>query len=315
MNIVILDHGTLSSADLTPLEKLSRHLTYFERTLPEQIIERCQNATVIITNKIVLDQDTINQLPHLTLICIAATGTNNVDLDAAKAKGIAVCNVAGYSTASVVQHTFSLLFNVLGNTHRYLSDCQQGLWQQSTHFCRLDYPIDEVADKSIAIIGYGELGQAMAKVAEAFSMNVLIAERKGQPVRAGRVSFEAALSQADIISLHCPLTEDTHNLIDDPEFTLMKPSAVLLNTARGGIVNEQALCDALEQKLIAAAAVDVLSKEPAQADNPLIAYKQSNLLLTPHVAWASKQSVTRLINQIALNIAAFNENQSRNRIV
>ncbi|MBE0365374.1 glycerate dehydrogenase [Pseudoalteromonas ulvae UL12] len=315
MNIVILDHGTLTCADLTPLKQLTRHLTCFEHTQPQQILERCKDAQVIITNKVVLDQDTINQLPHLTLICIAATGTNNVDLNAAKAKGVAVCNVAGYSTASVVQHTFSLLFNLLGNTHRYLSDCQQGLWQKSTHFCRLDHSIDEVADKTIAIIGYGELGQAMAKVAEAFAMNVLIAERRDQPPRAGRVSFEEAISQADIVSLHCPLAEHTYHLIDEPEFALMKPSAVLLNTARGGIVNEQALCEALEKKIIAAAAVDVLSQEPAQADNPLMTYKQPNLLLTPHIAWASTQSVNRLIGQIALNITAFYQHQPRNRVV
>lgn len=314
MKIVILDHATLTTGDIAPIKTLASSLTCFEHTSANDVLARCQQADVVITNKVVLTKEILTQLPNLKLICIAATGTNNVDLEAAKIGGIAVCNVAGYSTASVVQHSFSLLFNLLGNTHRYIQDCQQGLWQQSQHFCLLDHPIDEVAGKTIAIIGYGELGKAMSMVANAFGMKVLVSERKNQTPRNGRVTFTDALTQADIISLHCPLTDETKNLIDEAEFALMKPTAVLLNTARGGIVNEQALVNALTQHQIAGAAVDVLSQEPAQQDNPLISYTKANLLLTPHIAWASQQSVSRLLAQIALNINAFSQGENRNRV-
>ena len=248
------------------------------------------------------------------LICIAATGTNNVDLDAAKKYGIAVTNVAGYSTPSVVQHTFSMLFNLLGNTHRYIANCNNGLWQKSEHFCFLDHSFDEVVGKTIAIIGYGELGQAVAKAANAFGLEVLVAERKGQAPRAGRVEFEYALQHSDIISLHCPLTENTRGLINQAEFELMKTSALLINTARGGIVDEVALINALKHQKIAGAAFDVLTKEPAKDNNPLIQYKGENLILTPHIAWSSSQSISRLIKQIALNINAFQQGQKRNRV-
>lgn len=312
MKIAILDNQTLLSGDITPVKSLASQLNCYDATTPEQVLKHCHNMDVVITNKVVLNQQTLTQLPHLKLICIAATGTNNVDLAAAKSLGIEVCNVAGYSTNSVAQHTFSMIFNLLGNQHRYYQDCKSGQWQQSEHFCFLDYPIDEVAGKTMAIIGYGNLGKKIAQIAQAFDINVLIAERKGAQPRAGRVSFEHALNEADIISLHCPLTDDTHDLIGEPEFAMMKQGAILINGARGGVVNEQALVDALTNQRIAGAGVDVLSKEPADINNPLINYQGENLLLTPHIAWASQQSVTRLLAQIALNIDAFKRNEKRN---
>lgn len=314
MKIVILDYATIENGDLSPLNELSPNITTFDNTLQSQVVERCQGFDVVITNKVVLNQEALTQLSSVKLICIAATGTNNVDLVAAKQQGIAVTNVAGYSTASVVQHTFALLFNLLGNTHNYITDCKNGQWQKAQHFCFLDHSINEVAGLKMALIGYGDLGCAVANAASAFGIEVLISERKNSPVREGRVAFEDALKLADIISIHCPLNADTENLISTNEFTLMKPTAVLINTARGGIVDENALANALISKKIAGAASDVLSKEPAEQSNPLIQYKGDNLLLTPHIAWASNQSISRLITQIALNITAFQEGQMRNRV-
>ena len=314
MNITVLDAATLANTSLDALAQLGK-LTCYDLTAKEQVVERCQDADVVVSNKVVINQHAMSKLPNLKLICVAATGTNNIDLGAAKEHGIAVTNVAGYSTPSVVQHTFTLITNLLGNTHRYINDCQQGLWQQSPMFCRLDYSFNEIAGKTLAIVGYGSLGKAVADVARAFGANVIISERKGQTPREGRVSFNDALTTADIISVHCPLTDETRNQIAAAELSMMKPSAIIINTARGGIINEADLADALANNVIAGAGVDVLSKEPAEQENPLALYKGANLLLTPHIAWASQESIVRLVNEIALNIQAFNQGEMRNRLV
>ncbi|MAB62341.1 D-2-hydroxyacid dehydrogenase [Pseudoalteromonas sp. D15MCD-2] len=314
MNITVLDAATLANTSLDALAQLGK-LTCYDLTAKEQVVERCQDADIVISNKVVIDQNAMSKLTNLKLICVAATGTNNIDLSAAKEHNIAVTNVAGYSTPSVVQHTFTLITNLLGNTHRYINDCQQGLWQQSPMFCRLDYSFNEIAGKTLAIVGYGSLGKAVADVARAFGANVIISERKGQTPREGRVSFNDALTTADIISVHCPLTDETRNQIAAAELSMMKPSAIIINTARGGIINEADLADALANNVIAGAGVDVLSKEPAEQENPLALYKGANLLLTPHIAWASQESIVRLVNEIALNIQAFNLGETRNRLV
>lgn len=314
MKITILDNATLAKTSLTCIEELGE-LTTYELTSPEQVVEHSQDADVLITNKVVLNRDTISQLKQLKLICVSATGTNNVDLKAAEEFGIAVTNVAGYSTPSVVQHTFSLVTNLLGNTHRYQADCQQGAWQKSEMFCRLDYSFNDLQGKTFAIIGGGTLGKGVANVAQAFGATVVIAERKGAPCREGRTAFEEVLKTADIISVHCPLSDETRDLISLAELKMMKPSAIIINTARGGIINEADLTTALEQNLIAGAGVDVLTKEPAEHTNPLANYTGSNLLLTPHIAWASTESIVRLINEVSLNITAFSNNEARNRLV
>ncbi|CAH9055871.1 Putative 2-hydroxyacid dehydrogenase [Pseudoalteromonas holothuriae] len=315
MNIVILDAKTLANTSLSPLQKLGQ-VTVYSNTPPTQVISRCQHADIIITNKVILNASTIACLPNLKLICVAATGTNNIDLNAAKANNISVQNVAGYSTPSVVQLTFTLLGNLMGNVHRYNNDCKQGLWQKSDMFCRLDHPITEINAKQFVIIGYGALGKAVANVAHAFGAHVVIAERRhSKKTRAGRTDFDQALRQADIISVHCPLTEHTKNLFDESVLSLLKPSAVLINTARGGIVNEQALVDALNNKQLAGAGIDVLSQEPADANNPLLHYCGENLLVTPHIAWASKESITRLVQQIADNIQKFIKSSTTSKVV
>jgi glycerate dehydrogenase len=314
MKIAILDGKTLTNVSIEQLQQLGDVVRY-ETTQASEVLSRLNQVDVAITNKVVLDEHILTQLPQLKLICIAATGTNNVCLKTAKQQGIAVCNVAGYSTPSVVQHTFTALGNLMTNIHRYAADCQQDRWQASDIFCRLDYPIHEIHNKTFVIVGHGTLGQAVATVAKAFGANVIIAEQKtATDVREGRVAFNQAIQQADIISIHCPLNEDTRNLFSTAELVQMKPTALLINTARGGIVDEAALTAALENKQIAGAAVDVLSKEPAEHNNPLLSYKGHNLLLTPHIAWASQESIARLVNEIALNIIAFNNKETRNRV-
>jgi glycerate dehydrogenase len=314
MKITILDNATLAQSPLSSIAVLGE-LTMYELTSPEQVITHSQGANILLTNKVVLNRETLSQLHELKLICVCATGTNNIDLVAAKELGIAVTNVAGYSTASVVQHTFSLITNLLGNTHRFQADCQKGLWQQSDMFCRLDYSFNDMQGKTFAIIGSGTLGQGVANVARAFGANVVIAERRGIPCREGRVPFEQAISTADIISIHCPLTDETHNLISLAQLQSMKPTSIIINTARGGIINEADLTYALTHNLIAGAGIDVLSVEPAEQHNPLANYKGNNLLLTPHIAWASTESIARLVNEISLNINAFTQGESRNRLV
>lgn len=315
MKIILLDAKTLADSSLLPLESLGKFTSY-PNTTKKQIVTRCADADVIVTNKVVIDRETLSLLPNLKLICVAATGTNNIDLNAAKEHQVTVCNVAGYSTASVVQHTFTLLGNLLGNMHRYLADTQAGEWQKSDIFCRLDYPITEIANKEFVIIGYGTLGKAVANVATAFGANVTIAERpNAKVVRDGRVPFSEAIKAADIISIHCPLNEETTGLFNEDTFSNLKPSVVLLNTARGGVVDEHALIQALNKQQIAGAAFDVLSKEPAQNNNPLLTYQGTNLLLTPHTAWAAKESIDRLIQGIADNITHYFNNEPRNKVV
>ncbi|WP_409423916.1 D-2-hydroxyacid dehydrogenase [Pseudoalteromonas sp. RW-H-Ap-1] len=314
MNITILDNATLANTSLDGISALGE-LTVHQLTRPEQVLAHSQNAEVLITNKVVINRDTMMQLKSLKLICVSATGTNNVDLDAAKEFGIAVTNVAGYSTPSVVQHTFSLVTNLLGNTHRYQADCQQGAWQKSEMFCRLDYSFNDLQGKTFAIIGGGTLGNAVSKVAEAFGANVIIAERKGAACRNGRTPFETAIKTADIISVHCPLNDETRDLITLNELKMMKPTALIINTARGGIINEADLVETLKANIIAGAGVDVLTKEPAELTNPLANYTGDNLLLTPHIAWASTESIVRLVKEVSLNIAAFSQHESRNRLV
>lgn len=314
MNLVVLDADTLGENDLSPLEKVA-NVTLFPLTSDDQVVPRARDAQVIVTNKVVISEQHLEQLPNLSLICVAATGTNNVDLQAAKDHGVTVCNVAGYSTASVVQHTFSLMTMLMANAHRYVDDCANGAWQQSPMFCRLDYPLEEIADKTLTLVGYGELGQAVARVATAYGMHVCVAERQGaSSIRDGRTEFNDALKQADIVSLHCPHTDETNELINADTLAMMKPSAMLINTARGGVINEQDLADALANKVIAGAALDVLSKEPAQTDNPLVKYQGDNLLLTPHIAWASRQARDRLIAQLVSNIEGFKTGQIRNQV-
>ena len=313
-HIVFLDRGTLPVTIRAPA--LPLQWQEHEATTPEQVVERLEHAEVAISNKVPLMAISLAQLTRLKLIAVAATGTNNVDLDYCREHGIAVCNVSGYSTDSVAEHVFALLLALRRQIHTYHADIVAGAWQRSAHFALLNHPLNDLHGSTLGIFGYGHIGQAVARIAEAFGMKVLVAEHKNAPVvRAGRVPFEQMLEQADAVTLHCPLTPETRNLIAEPELRRMKRTAILINLARGGVVDETALARALREKWIAGAGVDVLTAEPPRAGNPLLEVVGANCIVTPHVAWASQQSLARLAEEVVLNIEAFYKGESRNRIV
>ncbi|MDH4284451.1 MAG: D-2-hydroxyacid dehydrogenase [Gallionellaceae bacterium] len=312
--IVFLDRGTVTVPMRAPA--LSLQWQEHESTAPEQIVERLQHAEVVISNKVPLMAATLAQLPRLRLVAVAATGTNNVDLEYCRERGIAVCNVSGYSTHSVAEHAFALLLALRRQIHSYHADILAGAWQRSAHFMLLSHPLNDVQGSTLGIFGYGHIGQAVARIAEAFGMKVLVAEHKNATaIRTGRVPFEQMLAEADVISLHCPLTPETRSLIAGPELRRMKPTAILLNLARGGVVDETALAQALREKWIAGAGVDVLTTEPPRAGNSLLEMAGPNCIITPHVAWASQQAQARLAEEIVRNIEAFYAGEARNRIV
>ena len=307
MLAVFLDRDTADNGDLdmSPIEAAVPDWQYFGATTDAQVVERIREATIVVSNKAQLQREHLEQAGKLKLICIAATGVNNVDLVAARELGITVCNVRAYATASVVQHVFALLLALQTKLLPYRRAVAAGRWQRSNYFSLLDYPIDEIADKTMGIIGYGELGQGVAKVARAFGMRVLLMKRPGASHEPERLPLAQLLPQVDVLSLHCPLTAQTQDLIGAPELALMKPSAILINTARGGIVDELALIAALREGRLGGAGIDVLSQEPPQAGHPLLQDDIPNLIVTPHIAWASRQARQRLIDKVADNIHAY----------
>ncbi|MGD8575735.1 MAG: 2-hydroxyacid dehydrogenase [Thiohalophilus sp.] len=323
MQGVFLDTGSLLSGstdrpdlDFSAIEALPVSWRHYSETAPDQVVERLASAAIAVTNKVVLDAERIAALPELKLIAVAATGVNNVDLDAARKQGIGVCNVTAYATPSVVQHVFMLILVLLRNLPAYRVALAKGRWQQSPHFCLLDYPIDELQDKVLGIIGYGELGKAVAQMGEAFGMRCLVAQRDASDQRPDRVSLDELLAQADVLSLHCPLTDQTRGLIGAKQLARMKPDAILINTARGGIVDEAALHQALVEGRLGGAGMDVLAEEPPLAGNPLLGTKLDNLIVTPHIAWASRASRQRLLDQVAENIASYlSDEPLRNTVV
>lgn len=275
-------------------------------TSPHEVAARVADCAVVVTNKVVLDADILaGAAGTLKLIVIAATGTNNVDLDAARRHGITVCNVRGYGTPSVVQHVYALILALTTQLPRYLEAVAEGRWQRHPHFCILDYPIRELNGLNLGIVGYGTLGRGVAEVAPAFGLNVVVAQRPGGEARADRVPLEELLQRVDILSLHCPLTDATRGLIGRRELQAMKPDAILINTARGGIVDEPALVAALRAGEIGGAAFDVLTEEPPRNGNVLLDAKLPNLLITPHTAWASRQARQRVIDIVADNVRAY----------
>lgn len=311
MKAVFLDYESLDQhdLDLSALEASFDALSLYPSTSQAQLLERVQYADVIISNKVIVDAATIQQCPNLKLILISATGTNNIDLVQARAQGIVVCNCQGYGTSAVAQHTLTLMLALATSLLKYDRAVQQGQWNKSPIFCLLDFPIVELEGKTLGILGYGELGQAVAKLAEAFGMKVLVGSLPNRPSDSSRIPFTALLPQVDFLSLHCPLTEDTRDLIDAKAFDAMKPSAFLINCARGGIVNEADLADALVQGKIAGAATDVLTVEPPKEGNVLLDSHLPNLIVTPHSAWGSVDARQRIVQQMVDNVTAFKAGQ------
>lgn len=316
MRGVFLDINTVGQddLDLRPLTSTLDSWSLLEQPAPDRLQAIVSNADIVVTNKVRLDRDTLLAASSLQLICVAATGTNNIDLATAASQGITVCNVRAYATASVVEHVFSAILTFSRRHHDYLQTVSKGNWERATTFCLHDHPIRELAGQTLGIIGYGELGKAVADMAAAFGMNILVAQRPGSPGKPppGRVALQQLLAESDIVSLHCPLTESTDNLIDWRELEQMRNSALLINTARGGIVNEVALARALREGEIAGAAIDVLSEEPPCQGNPLLDTGIPNLIVTPHIAWAGVAARQALINELAANIRAWLEGNPRN---
>ena len=310
LDLATVDHGDL---DLEPLHRVAGSLRLWPITMPADIAPRIKNAETIIANKTRLDADTLTAA-RPALICLVATGTDNVDLEAARQLGIAVANIRNYCTDSLVQHVFALLLALTTRLADYREAVRAGGWTRSRTFNLLEYPIHELAGKTLAIIGYGTLGRAVAGRARAFDLRVLVAERKGDAPRAGRTVFEQALAEADIVSLHTPLTEATRNLIDSYALGLMRAGALLINTARGALIDEPALVEALATGRLGGAGLDVLSQEPPPPDHPLLDPKLTNCIITPHIAWAAREARQRAIEEVAVNIAAWRAGKRRNRV-
>jgi len=308
VKIACLDSSTLDRQDLdfSALEALGE-LTLHEQTGPETRIERCRDAEIVITNKVVLDASVFEACPRLRYVVIAATGTNNVDLDAAARAGVPVSNVAHYSTPSVAQHVLGFVLSFATQQHRYTS--KPAAWAHSPIFTRLDYPIAELGGKTFGIVGLGAIGARVAELVQAFEMHPVALDRKGASPSGGvpRLPRDEFFASSDFVSLHCPLTEETRHLVDADVLDEMKSTAFLINTGRGPLVDETALLEALREESIAGAAVDVLSVEPPPTDHPLLAAAAElpNLLLTPHTAWASREARGRLLDTVVRHISTF----------
>lgn len=316
--LCILDAKTLGEdADLSIFNRFGSVSTY-NTTLPDQVVERIRDRNIIITNKVVLDQSNLQQAPEVRLICIAATGTNNIDLDYCQRRNITVTNVVGYSTHSVVQHTFALLFYLLESLSQYDHYVKSRQYSASGNFTYLDIPFREIKGKTWGIIGLGAIGKKTADIARAFGCRVLYYSTSGRHSDEdyNRVELSELLKSSDIVSIHAPLNPQTYNLIQYNQLQAMKRSAVLLNLGRGGIVNEADLAKAMDEGLIAGAGLDVFEKEPMEASNPLLKLKnQDRLVLTPHIAWASIEARQTLLQEIAHNIEAFMSCRSRNVVI
>ena len=285
---------------------------WFDNASPSDIEARLEQVEIIVTNKKLLDGDVLKICKNLKLICVAATGVNNVDVAAASELGVSVCNVRAYATASVTQHVFSLILSLNRQLSSYNKAAINGGWTNSEYFCHFGLPISDLENKTIGIIGYGELGQSVAEIAKSFGMQALIAKRNEGDTRENRVDLSFLLKASDVVSLHCPLTADNYHMIGVDELAMMKSDAIIINTARGGLIDESALLSALEATDIAGAGLDVLEEEPPSTGHALLNYYENNLIVTPHIAWASRESRQRLIDEVAKNIEAFKQDRVRN---
>ncbi len=312
--IVFLERDTFRAEFRRPT--FNHEWVEYGETLPGQIVERLGDATIAICNKLRLREEELDRLSELKLVAVAATGVDNIDLSYCKARGIAVCNTRNYAKHSLPEHVLMLILALRRNLFAYIQDVRAGKWQQSKQFCLLDHTMRDLHGSTLGIVGYGFAGRAVATLAQAMGMQLLVAERKNAAtVREGRIAFAEVLKRSDVVTLHCPLTEDTANLLDVEEFQEMKCDALLINTARGGLVSETALIQALRDGALAGAAFDVLREEPPHKGNALLDIFLPNLIITPHVAWASSQAMQTLADQLIDNIEAFIRGEPRNLVV
>ncbi|MDX1518100.1 MAG: D-2-hydroxyacid dehydrogenase [Woeseiaceae bacterium] len=317
MKAVFLDYATMGGGlDVSPLQSAVDELVIHDATPDDAVADRIRDADAVLTNKIRLTPALIGAAQRLKFIGLTATGTDNIDLDAAREHGIAVANIRDYCTRSVVEHVFGLLLMLTHSLPLFHRSVRKGLWQKSEDPFLLNHPVRELSAMTLGIVGHGALGRGVAATGQAFGMDVLISARPGSgQVPEGRVAFDDLLARSDVVSLHCPLNDQTRGLIGARELEAMKNTAILVNTARGGLVDSRALADALRNGVIGAAAVDVLPHEPPAGGDPLLDYDGDNLIVTPHIAWASNEARQNAIEELAANIRAFSNGESRNRVV
>lgn len=317
--IVFLDRETLSDSVELPQVPFKHELQVYGRTAPDQVAERIADADIVISNKVALRREHLQAAPNLKMIALAATGSDNIDLDAARERGIVVSNIRDYAVRSVPEHVFALIFALRRNICAYRQSVKEGRWQEAQQFCYFDYPIRDLAGSTLGLIGSGSLGQAVATMGRALGMKVIFAQRRGQTIVSNaddRLPFEQVLEQADVLSLHCPLTAETQNMLDMAEFERMAPRRpLLINTARGGLIDDQALEHALRQGWLGGAGIDVCTPEPPPADHILMRLLDlPNYILTPHIGWASQEAMQALANQLIENIVAFHRGQARHTL-
>lgn len=316
MRAVFLDFGTVSSGDLdtAPLERVLPGIALHERTAQAELPARVAGCEVVLANKSVIDAATIAANPQLRLVALTATGVDNVDVAAARAAGVAVCNLRDYCTDSVAQHVFAMLLALTHRVADYHALATGDRWQQAGQFSVFPYPIRELRGRVLGIVGLGALGSAVAGIARAFGMEVEVANRPGGEPQQGRRDLDEMLPGLDVLSLHCPLTPATRGLFSRERLARMKPDAVLINTARGALVDTRALADALKSGRLGGAGIDVLEREPPPPDHPLLDRSIPNLVLTPHVAWAAREARQRCLDELALNVQSFFSGGRRNRV-
>jgi glycerate dehydrogenase len=312
-NIVFLDASTCIAEIRRP--KFDHHWKEYPSTSAGQTVERLKEATIAITNKVQLRREALEQLPMLKMVAVAATGTDNVDIECCRERDIVVSNIRDYSVHTVPEHVFMLMLALRRNMLAFHSDVRNGAWQAATQFCLFTHPVNDLYGSTLGIIGRGAIGKAVEQIALAFGMKVLFAEHKGSSeIRPGYTAFDTVLRESDLITLHLPLNSQTRHLIGAAEFSLMQAHALLINTARGGLVDEAALLDALRSGRIGGAGFDVLVKEPPTGGNPLLEIDLPNFILTPHIAWSGRTAMQALANQLIDNIEAYAAGSPRNRV-
>ena len=316
MKIIVLDGYGLNPGDLTwkGFEELGE-LTVYDRTFPSELLERAAGAEALVTNKTLITSENMDALPDLKYIGVLATGYNVVDIDAAKARGIVVTNIPAYSTASVAQMVFAHILNITQRVGYYADENKQGRWTKNADFCYWDTHLVELQGKKMGIVGFGNIGQATARIAQAFGMEVCVYSSKPQfalPSGIKKMELDELFGECDVVSLHCPLTPDTKEMVNAERLSKMKPNAILINTGRGPLINEQDLADALNEGKIAAAGLDVLSVEPSVEGNPLLGAR--NCFITPHIAWATLEARTRLMDIAVQNLKSYQTGQIVNNV-